>query len=142
MKNHACLRITLFTFILLFSGISHYASAKQKFRANTSGDGFPFYTKLFTGTDGNNDCVTDTTNVAAGTCDPGQVGVTLQLFTNEFGCDSLVITSTMLLPADTTNVAATTCDPGQVGITLQLFTNEFGCDSLVFTTTSLLPSDT
>ena len=49
MKNHPCLRITLFTFILLFSGISHYASAKQKFRANTSGDGFPFYTKLVTG---------------------------------------------------------------------------------------------
>ncbi len=87
-------------------------------------------------------CVNDTTNIAATTCDPGQVGVTQQTLTNIFGCDSVVITTTTLLPSDTTNIAATTCDPGQVGVTQQTLTNIFGCDSVVITTTTLLPSDT
>ena len=84
----------------------------------------------------------DTTNVFATTCDPGLVGVVPNLLTNQFGCDSLVITTTALLPADTTNVFATTCDPGLVGVVPNLLTNQFGCDSLVITTTALLPSDT
>ena len=84
----------------------------------------------------------DTTNVVAQTCDPAQVGITSQLLTNAYGCDSLVITTTVLLPGDTTNVVAQTCDPAQVGITSQLLTNAYGCDSLVITTTVLLPGDT
>ncbi|MDW3647600.1 MAG: hypothetical protein R8P61_11080 [Bacteroidia bacterium] len=85
---------------------------------------------------------TNTTNVAATTCDPSQVGVSQQVFANQFGCDSVVITTTTLLPSDTTNVAATTCDPGQVGVSDIVLTNQFGCDSVVITTTTLLPSDT
>ena len=58
------------------------------------------------------------------------------------GCDSLVITTTTLLPSNTVNLTATTCNPLLVGIdTVPLF-NQFGCDSLVITTTTLLPSNT
>ncbi|MEM6801940.1 MAG: hypothetical protein AAF696_11090, partial [Bacteroidota bacterium] len=85
---------------------------------------------------------TDTTNVAATTCDPGQVGIVQQTLSNQFGCDSVVITNTTLLPSDTTNVAAQTCDPAQEGVVQMTFTNQFGCDSIVITTTTLLPSDT
>ena len=84
----------------------------------------------------------DTTNVAATTCDPAQVGVTLQTLTNSAGCDSVVITTTTLLPNDTTNIAATTCDPGQVGVSQNILPNQFGCDSVIITTTTLLPNDT
>ena len=84
----------------------------------------------------------DTTNVAATTCDPSMVGVMDTVLTNQFGCDSVVITTTTLLPNDTTNVAATTCDPSMVGVMDTVLTNQFGCDSVVITTTTLLPNDT
>ena len=84
----------------------------------------------------------DTTNVFSTTCDPSQVGVTQFTLSNQYGCDSVVITTTTLLPSDTTNVFANTCDPGQVGVTQFTLTNQFGCDSVVITTTTLLPSDT
>ena len=61
---------------------------------------------------------------------------------NQFGCDSLVLTQTSLLPSDTILIQATTCDAGQVGTVEELLSNQFGCDSLVLTQTSLLPSDT
>ncbi|MEM9719221.1 MAG: discoidin domain-containing protein, partial [Bacteroidota bacterium] len=59
----------------------------------------------------------------------------------QFGCDSVVITTTTLLPNDTTNVAATTCDPSQVGMFEVILTNRFGCDSVVITTTTLLTGE-
>ena len=84
----------------------------------------------------------DTTNVAATTCDPSMVGVMDTVLTNQFGCDSVVITTTTLFPNDTTNVAATTCDPSMVGVMDTVLTNQFGCDSVVITTTTLFPNDT
>lgn len=83
----------------------------------------------------------DATQVTASTCDPAQVGVASQTLTNQFGCDSVVITTTTLLPSDTTQVVATTCDPAQVGVSSQTLTNQFGCDSVIITTTTLLPND-
>ena len=109
---------------------------------SNDGGGFPFYTRLVSGSPSNEGCISDTTNVAATTCDPEQEGITQQLLTNSEGCDSLVITTTTLIPGDITNVAAITCDPAQVGITQQLLTNIFGCDSLVITITTLIPGDT
>ena len=70
------------------------------------------------------------------------VGVMDTVLTNQIGCDSVVITTTTLLPNDTTNVAATTCDPSMVGVMDTVLTNQFGCDSVVITTTTLLPNDT
>ncbi len=84
----------------------------------------------------------DTTAVFGTSCDPGDVGVFEETFTNSNGCDSLVITTISLLQGDTTQVSGTSCNPDDVGVTEQLFTNQQGCDSLVVTTISLLPGDT
>jgi hypothetical protein len=80
------------------------------------------------------------TVLSATTCDPTLAGVdTLHLMTVQ-GCDSLVITTTTLLPSVQTVLSATTCDPALAGVdTLHLMTAQ-GCDSLVITTTTLLPS--
>ena len=85
-------------------------------------------------------CVPVEVQVAATTCDPALAGVdTVQLMTVQ-GCDSLVITTTILLPSFQTELSATTCDPALAGVdTLHLMTVQ-GCDSLVITTTTLLPS--
>jgi gliding motility-associated-like protein len=64
------------------------------------------------------------------------------LLSNEFGCDSLIITTTTLLPSDTTLLTQTSCNPQDTGVVETLLSNEFGCDSLIITTTTLLPSDT
>jgi len=61
---------------------------------------------------------------------------------NQFGCDSLVITTTTLLTSDTTQLFAESCNPQDTGTVETLLQNQFGCDSLVITTTTLLPSDT
>ncbi len=87
-------------------------------------------------------CPSDTTYLAATTCDPSQVGVSQVTLSNVFGCDSVVITTTTLLPNDTTYLAATTCDPSQIGVSQVTLSNVFGCDSVVITTTTLLPNDT
>ena len=63
-----------------------------------------------------------------------QAGVFEELFSNQDGCDSLVITTIDLLPSDTTEVFDSTCDPFQVGVFEELFSNQDGCDSLVITT--------
>ncbi|TXB56860.1 hypothetical protein, partial [Phaeodactylibacter luteus] len=61
---------------------------------------------------------------------------------NQFGCDSLVVTTTDFAPLDTTFVQATTCDPAQAGQTTDVLLTPEGCDSVVVTFTQLLPSDT
>ncbi|MEM7375389.1 MAG: T9SS type A sorting domain-containing protein [Bacteroidota bacterium] len=43
-------------------------------------------------------CTNDTTNLSATTCDSSMVGVMQSMFTNQGGCDSLVITTTTLDP--------------------------------------------
>lgn len=43
-------------------------------------------------------CTNDTTNLSATTCDSTMVGVMQSMFTNQGGCDSLVITTTTLDP--------------------------------------------
>ncbi|MEO0582738.1 MAG: T9SS type A sorting domain-containing protein [Bacteroidota bacterium] len=89
-----------------------------------------------TGNDG------DTTNLMGTTCDPMMAGTDTVMLINQAGCDSLIITTTMLLASDTTEIAASSCDPMQVGSDTVSLTNQVGCDSLVITTTTLLPSDT
>ncbi|MBI1227143.1 MAG: T9SS type B sorting domain-containing protein [Bacteroidetes bacterium] len=91
---------------------------------------------------GNSGNGADTTAVYTTTCDPNGVGVTEQLFTNQNGCDSLVITTVTLLQSDTTYLSGTSCDPNGVGTFEQTLTNQGGCDSLVITTVTLLQSDT
>jgi gliding motility-associated-like protein len=75
-------------------------------------------------------------------CDPAQAGTTTDIFTNQQGCDSLVITTTIFQAKDTTLLQGTSCDPAQAGTTTDIFTNQQGCDSLVITTTIYQASDT
>ncbi|MCC6462110.1 MAG: gliding motility-associated C-terminal domain-containing protein, partial [Saprospiraceae bacterium] len=69
-------------------------------------------------------------------------GVFTQTLSNQFGCDSTVITTVMLSPENTVNLTATTCDPSQAGVFTQNLSNQFGCDSTVITTIALLPENT
>ena len=64
------------------------------------------------------------------------------MLSNQFGCDSTVITTVTLLPKDTTFVADATCDPNAAGTFTSVLSNQFGCDSTVITTVALLPKDT
>ncbi len=82
----------------------------------------------------------DTTQLFAESCNPQDTGVIETLLSNQFGCDSLVITTTSLLPSDTTQLFAESCNPQDTGVVETLLSNQFGCDSLVVTTTTLLPS--
>ncbi len=85
-------------------------------------------------------CVPVEVQVAATTCDPALAGVdTVQLMTVQ-GCDSLVVTTTTLLPSIQTVLSATTCDPALAGVDTLHLSTTYGCDSLVITTTTLLPS--
>jgi gliding motility-associated-like protein len=79
--------------------------------------------------------------VNASTCNPAEVGTTVQNLLNQFGCDSIVTTITTLLPSNAVTVDATTCNPAEVGTTIQNLQNQFSCDSIVTTITTLLPSN-
>ena len=90
-----------------------------------------------------NGCIfSDTTFINLLSCNPSDTGSVQTLLANQFGCDSLVITNTSLLPIDTTFIDLLSCSPSDTGSVQNLLTNQFGCDSLVITNTSLLPSDT
>ncbi len=82
----------------------------------------------------------DTLLIDNTTCDPSLAGTTVQTLTNQFGCDSVVITTTLLLPTDTVLLSRTTCDSAAVGVFTQSLTNQFGCDSVVITTVTFDPA--
>ncbi len=89
-----------------------------------------------------NQCNTDSeVNLTASTCDPLNVGVDTVTLISNAGCDSLIITTTILIEGSETNLSATTCDPLNAGVDTVTLMNTAGCDSLVITTTTLLPSD-
>ncbi|TXB62996.1 T9SS type B sorting domain-containing protein, partial [Phaeodactylibacter luteus] len=70
--------------------------------------------------------------------DTGDVTVILQ---NQYGCDSVVVTSTALLPTDSTFISLQSCSPADTGHVTVILQNQFGCDSVVVTSTALLPTD-
>ncbi|MCC6410034.1 MAG: gliding motility-associated C-terminal domain-containing protein [Saprospiraceae bacterium] len=78
------------------------------------------------------------------TCNPNNAGTFTQILTNQFGCDSTVVTVITFDPAavDTTLLNGTTCIPAQAGTSQTLLTGADGCDSLVISVITLLPSDT
>jgi len=74
-------------------------------------------------------------------CDDIEQGIEELLFTNQFGCDSLVINVNIYLgDPDTTKISQYTCDPGQAIYEEVLFQNLKGCDSLVINETIFAPS--
>jgi 40-residue YVTN family beta-propeller repeat len=82
----------------------------------------------------------DTLLIDNSTCDPNLAGTFVQNLTNRFGCDSVVITTTLLLPSDTTILNQTTCNPNAAGTFVQTLTNQAGCDSLVVTIVAFDPN--
>lgn len=70
-------------------------------------------------------------------CDPDEVGETIDIFSNQYGCDSIVIIQ-HLLALDTTYLTATTCQFEEVGIQQEILSNVWGCDSLIITDVSIV----
>ncbi|MBK7344296.1 MAG: DUF642 domain-containing protein [Saprospiraceae bacterium] len=68
-------------------------------------------------------------------CDPAAIGEDTLFLQNQHGCDSLVITETVLLPSSSNAVQLFTCDPAQAGLDTLHLTNQAGCDSTVYVTT-------
>ncbi|MCF8239598.1 MAG: gliding motility-associated C-terminal domain-containing protein [Saprospiraceae bacterium] len=66
------------------------------------------------------------------TCDPAQAGTDTLWLQNQYGCDSLVITTTSLLPSHNINQTVYTCDPAQAGLDTLFLTNQYGCDSTLY----------
>ncbi|MCO6475793.1 MAG: T9SS type B sorting domain-containing protein, partial [Phaeodactylibacter sp.] len=73
--------------------------------------------------------------------DPIAVGVDTVILRNAVGCDSLVITDTLLGPREDTFPTAGRRAPEPVGVDTVFLQNAAGCDSLVITETVLLPGD-
>ncbi len=84
----------------------------------------------------------DTLLIDNSTCDPNLAGTFVQNLTNRFGCDSVVITTTLLLPSDTTVLNQTTCNPNAAGTFVQTLVNQAGCDSVVVTIVAFDPNAT
>ena len=83
----------------------------------------------------------DTTKTINYSCDPSVVGIKIIVLQNRNGCDSVVVSNTILSKKDTVIVEKKTCIVGRIGQTIEKFTNQNGCDSFVFTRTLLKSSD-
>ncbi|RMG79297.1 MAG: hypothetical protein D6714_16670, partial [Bacteroidetes bacterium] len=73
------------------------------------------------------------------TCDPALAGVDTTVFQTSL-CDSVVITTTTLLPSHIEFFSAVTCDSASAGTDTLLLSNQFGCDSIVITETTFQPA--
>ncbi len=80
--------------------------------------------------------IPDTTHLFSTTCDPFLAVTDTSFFENQYGCDSLVITQTDLLPSSFKNIQLYTCDPSAAGLDTFNLTNQYGCDSIVYLTTT------
>ena len=83
----------------------------------------------------------DTTKLVNFSCDPSVVGIKTIVLQNRNGCDSVVLSNTLLSKKDTVIVEKKTCIVGRIGQTIEKFINQNGCDSVVFTRTLLKESD-
>ncbi len=81
------------------------------------------------------------TNLNLTTCDPSMAGTVVNIFPAFNGCDSIVTTTTSLLPSDDIFLFANSCDVSQTGSFVMNYVNQYGCDSIVTTQVELLPSD-
>ncbi len=66
------------------------------------------------------------------TCNRAEVGLDTVMETSVEGCDSVVVTETLLNPSDSTFLMEFTCDENQEGTRINVLTNQFGCDSTIF----------
>ncbi|MEQ1744288.1 MAG: PKD-like domain-containing protein [Saprospiraceae bacterium] len=76
----------------------------------------------------------DTLFINSTTCDSALAGIIVQDMTTPFGCDSVVVTTTALMPSNNLAITEFACDPAALGVFTQVLVNQFGCDSTVVTT--------
>lgn len=84
----------------------------------------------------------DSTLIDIESCNPLDTGVVIENYFDVEGCDSIVITTTSLLPSDTIQIFSESCNPQDSGVIEIVLSNQFGCDSLVLITTDFALSDT
>ena len=84
----------------------------------------------------------DTTFLNAETCNPAEAGMSTDVLISSAGCDSIVITETILVNSSPTFLSTFSCDPSDTGTFSQTLQNSAGCDSLVITEVLLAESDT
>ena len=94
----------------------------------------------------------DTIRIATKTCNPAAVGTTSQVLKNQYGCDSLVITTKTFGRHDTTRYTYVICVGDSVlvnnvwirraGETRFNLQNNEGCDSIVIANVAFTPLDT
>jgi gliding motility-associated-like protein len=82
----------------------------------------------------------DTIRVQAETCDPASAGITITVRPG-MPCDTLVQTTTVLVPTLTRRDTIEACGRGAPLTDTLRFTSSFGCDSLVYRTTIFNPLD-
>lgn len=76
----------------------------------------------------------------AGSCSPADTGLFTVSLSNQFGCDSIVITQVDLLPSFEISILATSCDPAAAGVFVQNLQTVSGCDSIITTTVFFDPA--
>jgi hypothetical protein len=76
------------------------------------------------------------------TCDSLNVGTVYQKYTDQFGCDSIVVVETFLENIDTTFQTAYTCIADSVGVEINVLADSNGCDSIVITNYEFVEIDT
>lgn len=90
---------------------------------------------------------TDTVYLSSTTTDSSAAGVFETILSNQYGCDSVVITTVTYVPdpcasSDSTFVTNVSCDSAQAGVTVVVLVGSDGCDSVVTTATVYDPGIT
>ena len=84
----------------------------------------------------------DGDSILLGTNWESEAGEYENVFNSIEGCDSVVFTTVIILPAVQISIQNQTCDSLEVGTSYQYLPNPNGCDTVIQTTTILLESDT
>ncbi len=84
----------------------------------------------------------DSTFLASGSCSPMDTGLVVNIYFNNFQCDSVVLDTVKLLESDTTQIVDFSCSPLDTGEVITFHFNAVGCDSLVIVKTNYLQADT
>jgi NAD-dependent SIR2 family protein deacetylase len=99
-----------------------------------------------------NRCVAQTIRDTIKTCNPRDTGSVTNSLTNRFGCDSIVIKTTVLKRRDSIDRVSTICSGDSIKIGTTVFRtagqfrialiNKEGCDSIIILKLSVTPKDT
>src|SRR4029079_10221909 len=65
------------------------------------------------------------------TCDSSAAGVNTDTLVNQYGCDSIVISTITFAKDNFIQFVSTSCDSADVGVYIDSLTNQYGCDSIV-----------